>query len=325
MNTRIIIVCGILTTCGHSLQCMKKEDKKPETLARIVSFDQWALFSKECVVQEIKKSIEKNITYFDEASLGLSYIGSWLGGNSGSFEEFGKSKGDELFAFLKRLKIPDSLSGYNSHGTLYIDGRKTPPILRTYFLTKTPKEEKIIYDWVKEAIQEEDELTTTQQHIFNSIIRFMFDHTTINKHISVNKESLELLKELKQNNVCCIFTGNMPRYAYDAIMAPTKESEKNELQRHCDEFRKIFDITAKDNRNEKTVFISGDMGYLTTHKELFTTIAQRHKVQPSQCVIVNDQEQNLAIPTSLKFPTICCKNPDQLRKNLCTWGVLKKK
>ena len=309
----------------------------------VLIFDQWVLLSK-CTIQ---KKIQQEMGYIDSFNLGYDFVQAKISNltsqfssyfwSSGPTEEcqsktfdiqaFKKEKTNELFTFLGAVTVPQTL--YCSlDDSLVMENIKVPKILMAYFLTQKPEEESIIYDHVQTCINKDEELTPTTKNLFNTIIKFVFQSENITQLITIRPEVIELLKELKNNNHTCIFTGNLPSYTYDDILLKNYEDIDAELHEHSifnhrDALISIFDINKNEHINPTTVFISGQMGHLTTNEQLFKKIVALYGSQ-SKYIAVNEHEKNLETGKKYNILGVCFEDAQQLRKQLQQLGVLKK-
>lgn len=319
--------------CTMSLNCMESTSSEK----RFILIDEWTMLSK----QRVSDMIYGSTGYAEIASLCISQATtsiasattaalSWLWGSGSQAEspkESTTNPGDQFFEFLATIKIPNGMA--TADGLLFIEGRKTPPILCAYFLTQNPEEEDALHLLVHKALDAAN-MMITQKNLFKRCVDFIFRHKEINPLIAIRPECIELLKEAKNAGHQCIFLGNMPSYSYDHIMRTLDKKEQGPSEDPFGIFnsgnrttiREIFDIDK--HINEQTVFVSGRLGKLTNHPDVLKQIMKLHNATPQQCLVIGDHEGNLKSAQQLKMPTVCVEDAKQLQGELLKLGIIKK-
>ncbi|HVU74815.1 MAG TPA: HAD family phosphatase [Mycobacteriales bacterium] len=69
------------------------------------------------------------------------------------------------------------------------------------------------------------------------------------------------------------------------------------------------------------VLISGTVGLIKPDRAIFNLVAQRHDVDPSRAIFIDDSPKNVAAAAEAGFDAIAFKSPEQLRHELIARGL----
>lgn len=69
------------------------------------------------------------------------------------------------------------------------------------------------------------------------------------------------------------------------------------------------------------VLISGAVGLIKPDRAIFDLVAQRHDVEPSHAVFIDDSPKNVSAATEAGFDAIAFESPEQLRQELASRGL----
>lgn len=85
-------------------------------------------------------------------------------------------------------------------------------------------------------------------------------------------------------------------------------------------FKKIFDCFDKDK-----VIISSEIKLVKPEPEIYKYVIDKFKLDPKECIFIDDQEQNVDAAKKAGIKAICHKNCDETRQFLRECGVFKVK
>jgi 2-haloacid dehalogenase len=69
------------------------------------------------------------------------------------------------------------------------------------------------------------------------------------------------------------------------------------------------------------VLISGAVGLIKPDPAIFDLVAQRHQIEPSRAIFIDDSPKNVAAAAEAGFDAIAFESPDQLRHELVGRGL----
>lgn len=275
MIKKIIYVIIAYTTLP--MLCMQQEPTAPplHVFVNII-----ALICPDRSKQEenVKTTFLKNEGYYEFGKLGVCYLQG----------DLDKPIRDALYAMLEKVPLPESIT-YNHETDLYVDDqRKAPPIFCAFCTTKTKDEANMIYEHIKKHFQQQEnpfknpndswysDFSSTKLKILMQGLDLMFNNERRNTVLELCTTMHTILKEGKEIGAEIILTANM----------------SSDCCRKLLETNKLDDLF-KEIRSSDTA------GALTSQKKFYEKIIQEKDIQPHQCLVIDEHEENLIEPKIL--------------------------
>lgn len=142
--------------------------------------------------------------------------------------------------------------------------------------------------------------STKEREITESVLRTALDpeaFTQISKPIDA---TLRLAKELKARGYKLYMTGNMPKEPYDIM-----------LKAHP-EMTQIFD----------GIHVSANTGLVKPNSAVFTHIAKAHKLNPHDCLVLDDEKENIVAAEKIGMQAVLFTSAKQAQKIMKKRGIL---
>lgn len=150
--------------------------------------------------------------------------------------------------------------------------------------------------------------SSIEKRLVKKVVRAIFNPATLAKHTHPIKKGIELLKACAQrkDDLKLMLLSN---YAADAF---------EELYNRT-EAQKIFKYIPPEN-----FVVSGFIHTMKPYGTIYEYLKKEYHLDPAECVIVDDQEENIEAAKKAGFETVFIKNGnfDQARKELVEMGVL---
>jgi putative hydrolase of the HAD superfamily len=113
------------------------------------------------------------------------------------------------------------------------------------------------------------------------------------KEYKINKEMIELIKQLKKRYKLCLLS-NTPKFHKKLKASFRKLVEK------------LFDV----------IIYSCDVGSRKPEKRIYLFLLKKLRIKPQECAIIDDNIKNLGYPKKIGMKTIHFKSTKQLKRRL---------
>ncbi len=113
----------------------------------------------------------------------------------------------------------------------------------------------------------------------------------------LNEELLGSIKKLKDDHLLIVLSDN-----FDAVTTTIRKDKR---------LKDLFE----------EMYFSNEMHLWKKDKELFKIVLTKLNKKPSECVFVDDKEENLTIPKELGMQVILFERTAQLKKELAALGI----
>ena len=90
----------------------------------------------------------------------------------------------------------------------------------------------------------------------------------------------------------------------------------NQIKARTDYIKSNFNLTPF-----LQTFFSNEIGLIKPNKEIFLFVLDKIKLEPHECLFIDDTETNINTAKSLGFNAIKCENIDQLKKELVSFSI----
>lgn len=139
-----------------------------------------------------------------------------------------------------------------------------------------------------------------EKEITEAVIRVALDPKGFTDIAKPNQATLKLIKELKNQGYKLYLAGNMPKEPYDIML------------KHHPEIKKLFD----------EIHVSSHVGFTKPNSKMFAHIAQLHQINPTACLVIDDEKVNIEAAKEIGMQTILFSNAKQAEKILKKNGIL---
>lgn len=173
-----------------------------------------------------------------------------------------------------------------------------PPILRYLFISSTADQEQKLYRSVTEQLEAMETVPISRKRILQGIIDFVCQSKKMNPIMQPVKPMINLVKWLKKKGYNLILIGNVPGHAWKTFM------------HDCPQARIISDLFNKEN-----IFISGLEGVYAQSPQMYTKIFKKNDYTPEECLVIDNNTNNLRYPIQKKMKTIVCNTKKSSMKS----------
>ncbi len=139
-----------------------------------------------------------------------------------------------------------------------------------------------------------------EREITESVVRIALDPATFPEIAKPIQASLKLVRELKKQGYKLYLAGNMPKEPFEIM-----------LKNHP-EIKELFD----------GMHVSSTVGFTTSDSQIFSHIAQQHKLQCHECLVIDDEKGNIADAKKVGMHTVLFTSPKATEKQLKKIGIL---
>lgn len=139
-----------------------------------------------------------------------------------------------------------------------------------------------------------------ERDITESVLRVALDphsFTSLSKPINA---TLKLAQDLKNRGYKLYIAGNMPKEPYEIMIKAHPE------------INQLFDA----------VYVSSHLGITKPNAKIFAHIAQTHKLNTKECLVIDDEQVNLQAAQSIGMHALLFTNAKQIEKILKKQGIL---
>lgn len=149
--------------------------------------------------------------------------------------------------------------------------------------------------------------SATEKRLISRLIGAIFDPATLATYTHPIKKGVELLESCSQREDLTLML--LSNYAADAF---------EELYNRT-EAQKIFKYFAPEK-----MIVSGLIGTMKPYGSIYEYLKKEYHLDPAECVVIDDQEENIEAAKKAGFETVFIKNGNfaQARKELVEMGVL---
>ena len=142
--------------------------------------------------------------------------------------------------------------------------------------------------------------STKERDITESVLRVALAPDTFTCVSKPIQSTLSLARELKNRGYKLYLAGNMPKEPYEIMIKAHPQ------------IKELFD----------GIHISSHLGMTKPNSKIFTHIARAHQINPNDCLVIDDEQVNVAAAQEVGMRTLLFINAKQAEKTLKKQGIL---
>ncbi len=139
-----------------------------------------------------------------------------------------------------------------------------------------------------------------EKFVTQSIINISLDPSQLTDITKPVAPMIKVAKQLKEKGYKLLALTNLPHETYDV------------LKKNYPELIELFE----------SIEISAELHLVKPEKELFTTFLKKHKLDPKQCILIENHEDSVPVAQKLGMTAIHCSNPKACKHKLKEIGLL---
>ena len=177
----------------------------------------------------------------------------------------------------------------------------------TGLIEKALKNEVSSYELLDDTLEkshiacEKGLIKKRERLILSRFANLLLNPETGVEYLDLSKKCVEIIKKCKANkNIKLYILSNWPSDSFELI-------EK----KYSDTFN-LFDGK----------IISGDAGITKPDKEIYNKLISKYRLEPSECIFIDDQKENLLPAEKIGMKTILWKSSKSTASKLKKYGVL---
>lgn len=198
---------------------------------------------------------------------------------------------DKLFSILDVLSAPQHPD--DGDPCAMADGTKMPGLMCKWMCgTLTGKEVvKVVCDAVDAGTCDTMLSSAVEKRLIKKLVRAIFDPNVMAKHTHPIKKGLELLRACSEREDLSLMV--LSNYGADAF---------EELYNR-EEAQKIFRYFSPEK-----IVVSGFVGTMKPYHAMYEYLKKEFHLNPEECIIIDDQKENIDAAKKAGFETIWIKN-----------------
>ena len=218
---------------------------------------------------------------------------------------------DRALELLALIDVPK-----HGHCKATAQGKQLPPVVCEWLAGRISLENALAY--LEKPLSEKapDGFFSSKREarLVKALLKTLTDPQALASAMSMIKEGMALLKECSEqyddqgNQLHTLFVlSNWDPYSFDDIFASP----------HLKVLFSYFDTS--------NLIISGDIGYIKPHKDIYSYVLTTYELNPSDCVLIDDQHENIIGAQENGMHGILLKNGNyrQVRNELRTYKIIR--